>query len=269
MLRIIAIAVLLIGAAFVVGSFFISPSSQKCISNAEQYQGTEPQKERSAHFFVSTIPRCIGEFLEANNAVVTAIATAIIAIFTVMLVVVTDRQAKLTRRSADIAERALTELEAPFLGLKVTEPGFGAAWISKDRCRITKTYNGLTFCFVNYGRTPAVLLELHDRLQICGKGEMPDLEWKPAERGKPYPYGVLIGPDKPSADSFRLFEDFIKKEEFESFEKEESDFFLVGRLRYRDIFNRISEMGFCAMFDRATSGFVMEGNERYNYCRRA
>jgi hypothetical protein len=46
---------------------------------------------------------------------ITAAATASIAIFTIVLVLVTNRQAVLTKRSVRIAERALTELERPYL----------------------------------------------------------------------------------------------------------------------------------------------------------
>jgi hypothetical protein len=44
--------------------------------------------------------------------------------------------------------------------------------------------------------------------------------------------------------------------------------FLIGKLRYRDIFGVVFEVGFCAVFDRGTSGFLMEGGDDYNYCKK-
>jgi hypothetical protein len=172
-----------------------------------------------------------------------------------------------TRRSAGVAERALTELESPFIGLKITEPRIAAIWRGPEAYEIRKTYNGLTFCFVNHGRTPAVLLESEDKLQICPDKESPLLQWQPKYKSV-YSYGVLIGPEKESADSFRLFDDFFDRDEFMTFSDGDRRLFLVGRLKYRDIFNGNFEMGFCAVFDHHRSRFMMEGGDAYNYCRK-
>ncbi|HSK30260.1 MAG TPA: hypothetical protein VLA17_09875 [Candidatus Limnocylindria bacterium] len=58
---------------------------------------------------------------------VNAISTAVVAIFTVVLVYVTNQQARLTKISADAAmrsaataEKALVDLEAPVITLKIT-----------------------------------------------------------------------------------------------------------------------------------------------------
>jgi hypothetical protein len=193
---------------------------------------------------------------------------AYVALFTAVLSASTIALWFSTKRSASIAERALIELEAPFIGLQIVESGLGARWKSKDHCHIEKTWNGLTFGFVNYGRTAAALLELRDKLQICAKGKMPTLEWS-ADRKKSYPYGVLVGPDKTSAESSRLFDNFIDKIGFLTFSEGDSDLFLVGRLKYRDIFTGTFEMGFCAVFNRETSRFLIKGDEKYNYCRRS
>ena len=141
-----------------------------------------------------------------------------------------------------------------------------AVWTAKDRCRIDQTWNALTYCFVNYGRSAAILFELRDKLQICDKGIMPSLEWPGRE--KPYPYGVLVGADKTSSESFRLFDNFTTKMEFEDFSKGKKELFLVGRLKFGDIFKGTFEMGFCAVFNRETGSFLMQGEERYNYYRK-
>jgi hypothetical protein len=167
-------------------------------------------------------------------------------------------------RSAKIAERALNELEAPFIGLKILNTGLRCAWKMNDDYIVEKALNGLSYCFVNYGRTAGVLLALKDKLQVCPAGGLPSLEW-PAERDKPYPYGVLIGPDKESAESFRVWDDFIDKNEWMTFEASDADLFLVGRLQYRDIFGSVFEIGFCAVYVRETGGFLMKGGRDYNY----
>lgn len=52
-----------------------------------------------------------GEFLDAHNGVITALATIAIAAFTVVLAVVTNRQARLTKEALVTTERAFVFLE--------------------------------------------------------------------------------------------------------------------------------------------------------------
>jgi hypothetical protein len=215
------------------------------------------EKETWSHKFLCDTK--IGEFT-------LAVFTLLLVLFTGLLWWSTNRLWAVTLRSAKTAERALTELESPIVGLQISQPGFVSIWRGGEKYKIERKWNGLTFNFINYGRTAAILLGLSDKLQVCRAGEAPTLEWP--EREKPYPYGVLVGPDKPSADSFRVFDDFFKSDTFEAIERNEVDVFLVGRLRYRDIFGAVFEMGFCSVFNRATSGFMMEGDEKYNYCRK-
>jgi hypothetical protein len=191
----------------------------------------------------------------------TKLSDVALAFFTYALVLATGWLVWATLKLWRVTERSLTELETPFIALQVTETGLRCYWKGKENYRIEEAYNGINFDFVNYGRTAAVLLGMRDKLQICAKGEMPTLEWA---ADVPYPYGVLIGPEKSSAGSFRVFEDYASRDEFAEGKR---DLFLVGRLRYRDIFNNGFEMGFCAVFDRATARFLMKGDDRYKYCR--
>jgi hypothetical protein len=67
------------------------------------------------------------------------ITDKLLAIFTGFLVLVGAVQgyylwnaSDATRQSVEVAERALTELEAPFIGLKVTEAGVAAIWRGEE-----------------------------------------------------------------------------------------------------------------------------------------
>jgi hypothetical protein len=62
---------------------------------------------------INSVVWTVVDFLQTYDGAVTAVATVIIAAFTIVLVVVTNRQARLTKESVEIANRALTELEAP------------------------------------------------------------------------------------------------------------------------------------------------------------
>ena len=54
-------------------------------------------------------------FCRPYNGAITALATGAIGVFTFVLVIVTRRQAILTKKSINISERALIDLERPFI----------------------------------------------------------------------------------------------------------------------------------------------------------
>jgi hypothetical protein len=69
----------------------------------------------------------------------------------------TDAVARAAQESAEIARRALTELERPFAFVEVTQSGIGPGPL----CRFTISLTGEQFRFrvVNHGRTPAFLID--------------------------------------------------------------------------------------------------------------
>ncbi len=71
-------------------------------------------------------------------------------------------------RSAKIAERALTELEAPFVSIKINAPGLEIKGPNV-------TFGILQYCVANYGRTPATVLEHFEKVDAVeiGKGLPP------------------------------------------------------------------------------------------------
>jgi len=205
------------------------------------------------------------------------ITDTLLVVFTFFLAVSTVFLWLATRRSAQIAERALTELEAPFIALNIIDDGlkpYQMVGVGDKTFQIAALPIALTFSFYNHGRTPAVFLELQDKLQVCEKGKLPDLDWP--GRKTNYPYGVFIGPGVQYAPSTRFFKDYIENEKTdvewrewrEDIEKGQSSLFLVGRLRYRDLFENTFEMGFCAEFSCVDKHFLMREDKRYNYLSR-
>jgi hypothetical protein len=200
----------------------------------------------------------LGGLLDAHNG-------RVIAIFTIILAGSTIGLWYVTQQSARIAERALTDLEAPVIGLKIVDTGL-LVIRSGDEISVSERRDALVYRFVNYGRTPAILLNRKDKLQVCKKGDLPTREWA-ADRNKTYPYGVLIGPGKKSDTSRRLFKEYTSEDEMLGVIDGGNTLFLIGILQYRDVFKKNFEMGFCAAFNREAGRFLMEGYEAYNYCR--
>jgi hypothetical protein len=88
------------------------------------------------------------DFLQTYNGAVTAFATCFIAVFTIVLAYVTRRQAILTRQSVRISERALTDLERPYLFI------LDYNWLLIDR---KDRESGLVYSVANGGKLPAFI----------------------------------------------------------------------------------------------------------------
>ena len=165
---------------------------------------------------------------------------------------------KANNRSAKIAARALSELEIPFVALKVTDPGIEIR-ITINAEPVPFPKHKMEFCFANYGRTPATLTQLKTALLVNEIGKLPDIV-DPNEVGKIYPFGVMVGPSDTSAPSTFFFKDFITESDKHGF-----DLFLIGFVKFTDIFRSKYTLGFCAKFERKGGRFVLEGEEGYNY----
>jgi hypothetical protein len=90
-------------------------------------------------------------FLETYNGAITALATVAIGIFTCVLVIVTRRQAILTKASVKISERALTELERPYLFI------LNYNWLLTEKAKISDLNCGTVYSVMNGGKLPAFI----------------------------------------------------------------------------------------------------------------
>jgi hypothetical protein len=166
------------------------------------------------------------------------------------------------RRSARIAERALTELEAPFVFVDITLPGIGV------RPDGGVNWGPLQWNVVNYGRTPASLLETLGEIRIIAFEQTPDPIRPVDHPGQQLPYGVVAPPNggraergfNPAAAVFT--QTGPPGRPFTT----HSPFFL-GFVRYEDIFGKTFILGFCFIFERHSGTWVRMLGDDYNYCR--
>jgi hypothetical protein len=179
-----------------------------------------------------------------------------------------------TNRSAAIAERALTELERPFVALVVITPALARRRLlhKKEGGRtlgVQIIHDEIVFTFANHGRLAAILLGREDRLRIC------DLDCLPppltaADIKEPLPYGVIIAPQTQSPDTSKRAiprEVFpADRDQWKDLEWGGKDLALMGIIRYRSALEirDIYEMKFCAVFDPITERFLMRGGDEYN-----
>jgi len=102
--------------------------------------------------------------------------------------VATERNASAAHRAAEVAERALVELERPYVFVRFGEPGFEIRTVETpgtDELKLVSRYNGrFQMRFVNFGRSPAILTELLDTYdRVAGLAAMP----YPTTRGQEQP----------------------------------------------------------------------------------
>lgn len=170
---------------------------------------------------------------------------------------------KANNRSAKIAERALTDLEAPFVSIKINNTG------------LTITGNNVSFgmlrwCAVNHGRSPATIVEIFDAVRTVeiGRGYPPIIDLAEA-KGDRMPYGVLAPPNKESEEfPFLAVASLIDEANRNGLPFSQIIPFFVGYVRYKDILQNRYIVGFCFMFDRNGNRWILSGDEKYNYCRK-
>ena len=177
-----------------------------------------------------------------------------------------EKMWRITRRSVEISERALNELEAPFGVVKIIRPGIDyASGIRHFHL------SDLVFCFENYGRTPARILEFIERI-TPNKIEDgipspidPDIEF-----GDIMPYGVVAPPNS-ECQPFRtpVSVDFFKDGKYDPpiHDITHSAYFR-GYVRYADILDNIYTVGFSFIFDLTGNRWVLRGNKAHNYWRK-
>lgn len=181
-----------------------------------------------------------------------------------------------SRRSAKIAERALIELERPFIVIEVLQSGLTFT----ANGSVTSPISNFKYQFVNHGRTPAHLVELVETWPVVDrvtddtdtnkfKSVLPDPIDPATHRGRSLPFGVVVGAAKPyelSANALAVMD--IQRLIVRPFlHSLGSDLYFLGYVRYRDIFNVCYLLGFCAVYDFVGARFVLMGDERYNYVR--
>jgi len=207
----------------------------------------------------------------ANYTKLLFVATAALFIATSGLVFLGFYQSRDTRRSiraaedsARIAERALTELERPFVGIEIIESGFKAELVAEDDYYVTLEEN-LTFRYVNHGRSPATVIETSDKFEICTAKNLPD-PVDPNALGNQVPFGVILGANGgTSPPSTREQSKGIDKQDFMRVTSGDDNLIFMGFVRFRDIFNRTHVTGFCLRLSRSDARFYFAGDHRYNY----
>jgi hypothetical protein len=167
-------------------------------------------------------------------------------------------------RSVEVAERALTDLEAPFVVIKINAPGL----VVQGN---TVAFGLLKWCVVNHGRTAATIIEIFDHVGAVdlGGGHPPPINVDKVTTSI-MPYGVVAPPSGSSEDfPYLAIVDILDgKPPLGILKSTSKAAFFQGFVRYEDIFKTRFILGFCFIFDNSGNRWILSGGDQFNYCRK-
>jgi hypothetical protein len=129
----------------------------------------------------------------------------------------------------------------------------------------------MRFSFSNYGRTPIHLRQVEEKFTLIsfehGLPEEFDLNFS---NRIPMPRGVISAPgiDSPIFTSYLIRDISNALAAAGSQPLVKNELFFYGFVRYDTIFGQKLRLGFCFIFDRYSDGWVLAGEEKYNYLKR-
>lgn len=190
--------------------------------------------------------------------------TGVLGASTVLLWLAGEKQLGLLKRSADISERALTELEAPFIAIKIVESG-----VDRTYGEMGHNFIKLIFCISNFGRTPARILEIVDKPIFVEKQEGLPRKILPDEATRnEMPWGVLAPPQSDSQPfENNLYAYTLREMVDDPLPLKTKNLFFYGFIRYADLFGNVFRTGYCYGFDVFSERWLLRGGEGYNYCQ--
>ena len=201
----------------------------------------------------------------------TALATVAIAAFTWTLWRSNEKMWGVTLGALKVTQHA----ERARLFFSVANTG-----LILDGLEVYPTDKGILNCaFANVGRTPAILIEHFSQVAFeTRRGNFPavvgtetNAQGVAGVQRTTFPIGFIIAAEKDYVftenttamplnfgDQWHAFADA----------GERGNMFLLGYIRYEDVFGTRYIKGYCALFDRiGGERFVLMGGERYNYER--
>jgi hypothetical protein len=171
---------------------------------------------------------------------------------------ISDRQHKIMVRQADIAERAMTRPDEPYVLVQSHE------FLQPTRARSAAWPPTAFYAIIFHGKTPATLRGIYDRLLFCETLPPPgEVEFDSA-----FP-NTIHRDSSIKEDHADMTLDAARTMEDEIFERSDTtkSYFLVGRIVYDDIFGQQHEFGYC--YNASAHGGIgnPHGGAAYNYRR--
>ena len=182
-----------------------------------------------------------------------------VAAFTVVLAISTIGLWSVTKSMADTSKKALLDLERPIVFGGVSKPGLNIVSTGLERSH-------LELSIYNHGRTMARLRRIEWKVCLAEKETIPPPIDPSAIGGRELPPGTVCVSGDPYSES----ENLSFKWDMDTVEKiasGELSVWVIGFVRYDDVFQHHLISGFTQVFDPIGSRFVRRGSVVYNYER--
>lgn len=194
--------------------------------------------------------------------------TLVLALVTIWLGFATKANADAARATAEIARRALTELERPFVYAVVTRVSIGISRIhSAGQTVVQLNLGGFELSFFNFGRSPANLTRLEYEIRTAKRGGIADPIDPKTVGGRELPVGTVSAPDHPYSESTELAKVGDLRARSDAIATGDETIWVTGFVRYNDIFGSNYITGFNLAYDFVGEQFVARGDQKYNYAR--
>jgi hypothetical protein len=218
----------------------------------------QPGTNAAAPFYVDST--CVsGCYVEDHRSFLDRIWTDPIAAFTAALAVSTIGLWIVTGSMANTSKRALLDLERPIVYGSVSDPGMKVEGGKLER-------HHLHISIYNHGRTMARLRRIEWGVFVAAEGSIADPIDPKKIGGRELPAGTVCVSGDPYGESENLFAKF-SFEEAAAIAALRQSVWVVGFVRYDDIFDRHHISGFTQVFDPIAERFVRRGSDAYNYER--
>jgi hypothetical protein len=169
------------------------------------------------------------------------------------------RQRELMAQQADIMQAGL-DMERPHVYGAVSKPGL------KVILGTGLERSALELCIYNFGRTPALLTRLEYTISMAQHGGIAPAIDPNIVGGRELPVGTVAVSRDPYFESTNLRIEFFDVED--AIVESKQSVWIVGFVRYADIFGNHYISGFGLVFDPIGGRFVRRGDEKYNYARK-
>lgn len=163
------------------------------------------------------------------------------------------------QKTADVGEKALTNLECPYIHVEVPQTGL---LIDGTRYASASSFQS---AFRNYGRTPALFTEVRDMIVVLPRPQFPTPIDVENDRGDLLPEGTMAAPNMGAFMlSHNLFAE-LSLEQREGIANDSMRAFFIGFVRFKDVLDRHHRVGWCMQFDRIGGEWHLRGGQGWNY----
>jgi hypothetical protein len=243
-----------------------SPPTREDAEYCQEWGATIAAQKQAEWAFYQLIASVVG----IGAVIVTLVFTAKATAAAVDSVDASQRSADAAARAAEIAERALVDLERPFVYCSISKPGisvdFGVSQGHGKPVKWNVEFGVTELAIKNFGRTPAQVTRFYATMKIASNPGICEAIDPFKEGGKELPVGTICFENADFRDTLDL-RDFFRTDNInkEAIGAQTSAVWVVGYVRYDDIFGHHHINGFALTFDMESKSFVRRGDAKYNY----